>query len=590
MSAKSAKVAIIRFLLAIASLLAIVTISLWPRMFAQRTRQAEQTALAVPATQSKFGNALAALLAETHAQAETDALILAELQTGAYTPAEPLLVENPYGASPLTALVAFTTETPAWVRVQVQGKTSDANIDHDFPALQTQHLIPVYGLYAGYGNTVTLTVTDSMGQVSQTSLQIKTEAIAPETYGNMIVQTDYADASVLGEGLNFLYSHKLAFDAYGDIRWFNDSWAPLATTLYQYGEGTYITAYGAYHEGDLLLLERNLLGKLLRVWYSPYGVHHDIAEAENGNLLVTGSKGSAIEDFVYELDASTGEVVHTLDLKTILPRSSERANAGEKARLATGHDWNAMVKDWFHLNAIVYDGGDLILSGRHNSAVVKIAWPSGQIKWILASPFGWQPMYQKYLLAPEAEQEGFEWPYWQHSPTLLPDQDNDPATLDILLFDNGTVRFGEAQVQAYLRTGNVGLIQNYTRMVQYRINEKDKSIRQIWQYGKERGEGLFSERCGSVQALPNGNRFGLFLIELHDPKNESSYTVLSEVNEAGHLVWEALLTGENGQMRSYRAVRLPLYRAADQNLHIGQNTSILVPTAVFEANGVELQP
>ncbi len=143
-----------------------------------------------PATQTEFGKALAALLAETHAQVKTDAMILGELQTRDYKPAEPLVVENPYCASLLTAPVAFTTDAPMCVRVQVQGKTIDADIDRDFQALQTQHPLPVYGLYAGHTNTVTLTVADGAGQLSQTSLRIKTEAIAPETYGNMIVQND----------------------------------------------------------------------------------------------------------------------------------------------------------------------------------------------------------------------------------------------------------------------------------------------------------------------------------------------------------------------------------------------------------------
>ena len=159
--------------------------------------------------------------------------------------------------------------------------------------------------------------------------------------------------------------------------------------------------------------------------------------------------------------------------------------------------------DWFHLNAIVWDGGDVILSGRHSSAVVRMAWPSGEIKWILASPYGWLPMYQKYLLTPEAGQSDFEWPYWQHAPYLLPDQDNNPDTEDILLFDNGCARFGEPEVQQKLLTGDLALIQHYSRLVQYRIDEKAGTIRQVWQYGKERREELYTQRCGDADLLPN---------------------------------------------------------------------------------------
>jgi hypothetical protein len=52
--------------------------------------------------------------------------------------------------------------------------------------------------------------------------------------------------------------------------------------------------------------------------------------------LITGGKGVVMEDFVYELDTQTGEVIHTLDLKTVLPRSSERSNATQTAQSTMG--------------------------------------------------------------------------------------------------------------------------------------------------------------------------------------------------------------------------------------------------------------
>ena len=587
---------------ALLSLVAILAYAFWPRLFTQADESTgdiaatEAESLPPSATTSPadaeaaptFGETLTALLSEISTQEKTEALILDELHSGIYTFEEPLILDNPYGCSPLTALAVFTTDEPASVLVRVHGKTSDADISHDFPALETEHLIPIYGLYADEQNTVTLTTTLASGQKVETTFQIQTDAIDPNTIKNVIIQTDIEDASAMSEGVNFLYSQKLAFDAHGDIRWVNSTWATPTSALYAYEDGTYITFYGAYLEGDTLLIERNFLGKFLRVWYSPYGVHHDIEADNNGNLLVTGSKGATIEDFVYELDADTGEIVHTLDLKTVLPRSSERINAAQTAEKILSEQWGISPTDWFHLNAIVWDNGDVILSGRHSSAVVKLDWPSGQIKWILASPYGWLPMYQKYLLTPVEGQSVFEWPYWQHAPYLLPDQDGNPDTEDILLFDNGTVRFGEAFVQEALRTGSLSAIQNYTRLVQYRIDEKAGTIEQVWQYGKERGEELYSERCGNAELLSNGNRLGFFLVESDDPDAPSAHIVINEVDSDGKLVWEALLTAENGVFEGYRASRLPLYRESDQDLRLGQATQVMIPDTVLQANGVEI--
>jgi len=590
----------LRGILALLCLACILAFALWPRFRGTALSQATVEPTAVPVSESAgeapsdetsgltFGKTLASLFAEISAQEKTDALILSELHSGAYTAEEPLLLDNPYGSSPLTALAVFCTEEPARVAIRVHGKTSDADITNDFPALETEHLIPIYGLYADDQNTVTLTVTTEDGQETETSVSIQTDAIDPNTIGNINIQTEIRNAAHMSSGLTFLYSRKLAFDAHGDIRWTNDTWAAAPAVLYNYEDGTYITHYGSYLEGDVLFLERNFLGKFLRVWYSPYGVHHDITQGENGNLLVTGSHGAAIEDFIYELDANTGEIVHTLDLKTILPRSSERINAAQKAQNILSENWTMSPADWFHLNAIVWDGSDVILSGRHSSAVVKMAWPSGEIKWILASPYGWLPMYQKYLLTPAEGQAEFEWPYWQHAPMLLPDQDKNPDTEDLLLFDNGSVRFGEADVQKDLLTGDLSSIRNYSRLVQYRIDEKAGTIRQIWQYGKECGEELYTERCGDADMLPNGNRLGFFYVENDFSEEASAHVVMREVSTSGTLIWEALLTAENGVLEGYRASRLSIYHENDQDLQLGQPTQILIPDTVLNANGVTL--
>ena len=87
--------------------------------------------------------------------------------------------------------------------------------------------------------------------------------------------------------------------------------------------------------------------------------------------------------------------------------------------------------------------------------------------------------------------------------------------------------------------------------------------------------------------LSNGNYMGMFLIETDDVEKPSAHTVISEVNPAGELVWEALLTAENGQLVEYRAERLSLYRDSDQDLQLGQSARILIPDAVLKANGVQ---
>ena len=299
---------------------------------------------------------------------------------------------------------------------------------------------------------------------------------------------------------------------HGTYRWFLTNYYNMTSAVYS--NDHFILAQGSTGTGklplwDVIFIETNPLGRIYRVFYAPYGVHHDI-ETYKGNLLVTGANGETKEDFIYELDYQTGQVVNTLDLKTVLQRSRQ---AGYVA---------LENPDWFHLNAIVWDQRDdtIILSGRHQSTVTKITWPEGKIKWILAPHYGWLPMFEKYLLTPIGE--NFEWSYQQHAPEILPDYDGNPDTIDILLFDNGNQRFTvDPEIQRAIIAGEIAQPELYSRAVHYRINEVTMTIEQIWQFGKEYGNTLYSSAHGDADLLPNGNILAVFDVE-PDPHNDTA--------------------------------------------------------------------
>ena len=79
--------------------------------------------------------------------------------------------------------------------------------------------------------------------------------------------------------------------------------------------------------------------------------------------------------------------------------------------------------------------------------------------------------------------EGFDFPWGQHAPELLPNG-------NVILFDNG-----------YLRNFNFDV--NYSRAVEYQIDEQNRTVEQIWQYGKERGKEFFSMLISDVDYLYN---------------------------------------------------------------------------------------
>ena len=89
-------------------------------------------------------------------QNQVDENLLAESQKG-YNFDDPFVVVNPYGNSPLSAIVMFDTENKTAVTITVEGKSSEDSITQTFEA-NTNHILPIYGLYLGDTTKVTLTL------------------------------------------------------------------------------------------------------------------------------------------------------------------------------------------------------------------------------------------------------------------------------------------------------------------------------------------------------------------------------------------------------------------------------------------------
>jgi arylsulfate sulfotransferase len=90
-------------------------------------------------------------------QERIEAELLAELNSGHYCFDFPLVVVDPYNASPLTAMILFTTDEPMSISIHIEGKTALADVNFNFDGPNTLHIIPVLGLYADTINTVIIT-------------------------------------------------------------------------------------------------------------------------------------------------------------------------------------------------------------------------------------------------------------------------------------------------------------------------------------------------------------------------------------------------------------------------------------------------
>ncbi|MGF6907898.1 aryl-sulfate sulfotransferase [Fusobacterium sp. PH5-44] len=508
-------------------------------------------------------------------QSEIESILLEELKNGDYTFDNPFIILDPYEESPLTALLLFNTNENVRVEISVEGKDNHSKIVHSFKdkGYIKEHIIPVYGLYSNNTNKIKITIKNENNIKKEKVFDIKTEAL-PSDLENIEYLAYSKNSKKYAKGLNFSYAGvnhipmKNAFDINGDIRWYFKSIYGLPTNFNNMN--SIFLSKGSYHYGDVLIIERNVLGKILRVYYSPYGNHHEIY-LHNEKIYLAGSQskeGHTVEDLISVINLNDEKVELVIDYNKILP----------KTRIAGRYYSN---KDWLRINTIIVDDEDIIISSNVQSSIIKTDI-NKNIKWILSNPVDYPTKWKEKLLKPVGKD--FEYSYNQHAPMILPDYDNNPDTLDILLFDNGTSR---RHIENNDKSNENYKL--YSRLVHYRINEKNMTVEQIWQYGKERTE-LFSQMRGDADLLENGNFFGTF--NRDNPKldmNNVSDTVYIEVDRDKNIVWECIAISklDNNRHLDYRSERLEIYTEAANDIKLGVSAINLIPDEVYEKYGLK---
>ena len=395
-----------------------------------------------------------------------------------YTIDEPNVILNPYGNSPLTALILFETEIEVSPKVTIVGKDENTTFTQEFTSSKT-HMLPIYGLYADYNNEIIIEYTIDGGEITKT-INIQTEKL-PD---NFVLPTRVeANKDYLDNQLYFFTpsssGYTCAYDVNGDVRWYLTNYALWKIDRLENGHllvSTERLVNSPYYMTGLY--EMDLLGKIYVEYSLPGGYHHDYYEMENGNLLVASddfnnSKGT-VEDYIVELDRETGKIVKTFDLKDVL-------------NMSDGKSENWTDYDWFHNNSVWYDKdtNSITLSGRHQDAVINIDYDTGSLNWIIGDSTNWSEEYQKYFFTPVGDD--FEWQWSQHAAMITPEG-------YVFILDNGNNK-------SKIKDEYVKASESYTRGVMYKINTDDMTIEQIWEYGKERGSEYYSPYISDVDYL-----------------------------------------------------------------------------------------
>lgn len=401
-----------------------------------------------------------------------------DFKTNGYKIENPNIIIDPYKSSPLTALILFETKNDVTPKVTVVGKDKNTTITHTFQNT-TKHYLSIYGLYPDYENKVIIEYKEKGKQIKK-EVTIKTDKL-PDDFP--LPTSVNSKKEELGTEFYFYTpsskGYSCAYDMNGDVRWYLTHFAIWDNTRLKNGnmlvstERLINTPY--YMTG---LYEIDMFGKIYKEYSLPGGYHHDYYEMPNGNLLVAtddfDNKYGTVEDYIVELDRKNGKIVNKIDLKNIL-------------KMTDGKSENWTSYDWFHNNSVWYDEktNSITLSGRHQDAVINIDYKTKKLNWIIGDSKNWSKDYQKYFFKKVGE--NFEWQWSQHAAMITKEG-------YVFLFDNGNNK-------SKIKDNYVPADKSYSRGVMYKINKKNMTIEQIWEYGKERGSDFYSPYISDVDYL-----------------------------------------------------------------------------------------
>lgn len=208
-----------------------------------------------------------------------------------YSIDNPNVIINPYGNSPLTALVMFETSYYSEVDVTIKSKDGSSDINYSFDK-DKYHIIPIYGLYADYNNTVII-----KSENVEKTLYISTDNL-PDDF---IYLQDVKNENFIFYNGNYPY----AVDTNGEVRWYlNEHYYGNITFL---DNSSIVIGSDKYNEynGTISVYRMNLLGKIYSEYLLPGGYYgyntlynDDILVLSDKLLLIDSQTGTVLEEYI----------------------------------------------------------------------------------------------------------------------------------------------------------------------------------------------------------------------------------------------------------------------------------------------------
>ncbi len=451
----------------------------------------------------------------------------------------PKLIANPSGRVPLAAVIEFTSieQLDAHIEITDGENTWDAAFAAG-SAEEGKYAIPVLGMRAEREHQITLTLRSDNETVYTETFRHMTPGY-PDKLNFPQIKVSVSEPARMEPGVTFLSARRralgrghwltkkqyewstnfgllVALDNKGEVVWWFESSSRVAgierlsnghILMHRFSSSLIVDMLGNvqaeyYPEDNPMPPPDNPSAIPIR---NQQTLHHQPHELPDGNFLAFTANGYPMKDWYSsetDPDAPRKDAIIMADSVVIFTPEGEQVWTWDSMdyldpwRIGRDTFWSYWwtrgfdgYLDWTHANGLSYDPRDdsILVSFRQQSAVVKIDKKTKEIKWILGHHRGWPARLKDKLLTPVGD---LMWPAYQHNPRVT-------HAGTIILFDNRAYN-GAMAFEDY-----PPLEDNFSRAVEYEVDEENMTVKQVWTSGDTQTEdSCFTYAMSDAWRLP----------------------------------------------------------------------------------------
>ena len=424
-----------------------------------------------------------------------------------YTFDNPLMIYNLYGTNTLGLNLYFSTEEEAQLSYTIH---VDDNDIADFSRtlsngedgnVTTSHAYQIIGLIPGEVNEVSLVLENEDGEeIDSKEITVDLTDVSVNAQKKLTVE-DGDSKQELTNGLYSMLGNDSDDQDYLAL-YDNDGILRMETEIIGYRAHRILFKDNKmyYSVSQTRIAEVNPLGQVTEIYRTGhYQLHHDYVLDNDGNLIVlaNNTEKNTEEDCIIKIDLDTKAVTEVIDFEDMFKSYVDTCTLDTTGSRDEGEDG----LDWLHINSIVWLDGDVLLSSRETSSIIRVnnIEDNPELVYFLSNDQFWKDTeFSDYVY----EQKGdFKIHAGQHS--LNYEESDEDGVYYITFFDNN---YGRSNSQPEFDYSTVGIDNDNafegdeSYYYVYRVDENEETFELVDSF-----DVTYSGIVSSVQPMSNGN-------------------------------------------------------------------------------------